>query len=85
MERARRTRACGGVWRLGELGMDAVGHGRSQGWVRSNCGAALSAVVSSDVCLHGRSHNGFMVGGEVLSAPVKTAATGRNRCGEEGV
>ena len=50
----------------------------------SNRGAALIEVVSSDMCLHGRSHNGVMAAGEVLSAPVETAATRCNRCGEEG-
>ena len=33
-------------------------------------------VVCSDACLHGRSHDGDMAGGEELSGAVETAATG---------
>ena len=41
-------------------------------------------MVRSDACLHGRSHDGDMAGGEELSGAVETAATGAKRARELG-
>ena len=79
MERARRSRARGGGRSLGEVDFDATVHGRENwGWLRVP-GAALSTVRRSDACLHGRSHDSDMAGGEELSGAVETAATWAKR------
>ena len=41
-------------------------------------------VTPSDACLHGRSHDGDMDGGEELSGAVETTATGAKRARELG-
>ena len=41
-------------------------------------------MVCSDACLHGRSHDGDMAGGEELSGAVETAATEAKRARELG-
>ena len=41
-------------------------------------------VVCSDACLHGRSHDGDMAGGEELSGAVERAARGAKRARELG-
>ena len=41
-------------------------------------------MVRSDACLHGRSHDGDMAGGEELSGAVETAATEAKRARELG-
>ena len=41
-------------------------------------------VVCSDACLHGRSHDGDMAGGEELLGAVETATTGAKRARELG-
>ena len=79
MERARRNRARGGSRSSGEVGFDATVHGRKSWWWLRVPGAALSTVRRSDACLHGRSHDGDMAGGEELSGAVETAATGAKR------
>ena len=84
MERARRNRARGGGRSSGEVGFDAMVHGRkSWGWLRVP-GAALSMVRRSDACLHGRSHDGDMAGGEERSGSKGAVATRRNRARELG-
>ena len=82
MERARRNRARGGGQSSGEVGINATVHGREDwGWLQVP-GAALSTVRRSDACLHGRSHDGDMAGGEERSGSEGATATRRNRAPE---
>ena len=77
----RRRRA----WRSpesGEVGFDATVHGRKIWWWLRVPGAALSMVRRSDACLHGRSHDGDMAGGEERSGSKGAVATRRNRARE---
>ena len=83
MERARRNRARGGGRSSGEVGFDAMVHGRkSWGWLRVP-GAALSTVRRSVVSLHGCGHGCAMAGGEKLSAAMENGARGRARVREK--
>ena len=84
MERARQNRARGGGRSSGEVGIDATVHGRENwGWLQVP-GAALSTVRCLDACLHGRSHDGDMAGGEECSGSEGTVATRHNRARELG-
>jgi len=84
VERARQNRARGGGRSSGVVGFNATVHGRKSWWWLRVPGAALSMVRRSDACLHGRSHDGDMAGGEELSGAVETAATGAKRARELG-
>ena len=64
---------------------EAMKHGVKIWWVCSALGSALSAVVRSDACLHGRSRGGDMNGGEKLSALMATVVRRRGPAqGERG-
>ena len=84
MERAHRNRARGSGRSLGEVGFDATVHERENWqWLRVP-GAALSTVRRSDACLHGRSHDGDMAGGEERSGSKGAVAMRHNRAREVG-
>ena len=78
----RRRRA----WRSpesGEDGFEATVHGRKSWWWLRVPGSALSMVRRSDACLHGRSYDGEMAGGEELSGAVENGARERARAREK--